>query len=202
MKARRSAQMAKLALVTVSFVLVGCSRAGASPAISDAVLSAAPAEPSATVVPSIEPSATVVPSIKPSVGGPPSASPVAEPPMAEPPAASIIVEGGDPVVGQLGTFTWENSGSDAPWLDGSPIHVGAGEQLTLTLARPVDIGEWRVSRVTPGNRNGIGAVGMNEGSRGPIKFQAPPPGRWSVEVHVSFAGNRGTALYFWLIAVD
>ena len=188
--------MAKLALVTVSLVLVGCSRAGASPAISDAVLSAAPAEPSATVLPSIEPS------IEPSVGGPPSDSPVAEPPMAEPPAASIIVEGGDPVVGQLGTFTWENSGSDAPWLDGSPIHVGAGEQLTLTLARPVDIGEWRVSRVTPGNRNGIGAVGMDEGSRGPVKFQAPPPGRWSVEVHVSFAGDRGTALYFWLIAVD
>lgn len=122
--------------------------------------------------------------------------------MAEPPAASIIVEGGDPVVGQLGTFTWENSGSDAPWLDGSPIHVGAGEQLTLTLARPVDIGEWRVSRVTPGNRSGIGAVGMDEGSRGPVKFQAPPAGRWSVAVRVRFAGDRGTALYFWLIAVD
>ena len=48
----------------------------------------------------------------------------------------------------------------------------------------------------------IGAVGVDEGSRGPVKFQAPPPGRWSVEVRVRFAGDRGTALYFWLIAVD
>lgn len=122
--------------------------------------------------------------------------------MPEPPAASIAVEGGDPIVGQLGTFTWENGGSDAPWLNGSPIHVGAGEQLTLTLAVPVDIGEWRVSRVEPGNRDGMGAVGMGEGSGDPVTFRAPPSGSWSVEVRVSFADALGSALYFWLIEVD
>ena len=30
----------------------------------------------------------------------------------EPPAASLPVEGGDPVVGDLGSFTWMNGGSD------------------------------------------------------------------------------------------
>lgn len=122
--------------------------------------------------------------------------------MAEPPAASIAVDGGDPVVGQLGTFTWENGGSDAPWLNGSPIHVGGGERLFMTLAEPVGIGEWTVSRVLPGNRDGIGAVHMVEGLAGPVVFDSPPAGSWSVEVHVRFADNLGTALYFWLMEVD
>lgn len=197
MTALRSARRAVPVLVSVGLLLGACSRPGASPANSDAVRTATPAEPSATALPPIEPSIEV-----PSLEASPLESHVAEPPMAEPPAASIAVEGGDPVVGQLGTFTWENSGSDSPGLDGSSIHVAAGEQLTLTLAAPVGIGEWRVSRVLPGNRDGIGAVGMDEGSGEPVIFQAPPPGIWSVEVRVRFADDRGTALYYWLMEVD
>ena len=53
----------------------------------------------------------------------------------EPPAASLAVEGGDPVTGQLGTFTWGDGGSDSPWLPGAPIAVGTGEQLTVTDRR-------------------------------------------------------------------
>lgn len=189
-----SARLVTLALVSVSLLCAGCSRAGASPAISDAAPAATTAEPSATASLSV----TALPSIE----VPPSESPIAEPPMAEPPAASIAVDGGDPVVGQLGTFTWDNSGSDAPWLNGSPIHVGTGEQLTLTLATPVGIGAWSVSRVPPGNRDGIGAVGMDHGSGEPVTFEAPPDGSWSVEVSARFAGERGTASYFWMIQVD
>lgn len=122
--------------------------------------------------------------------------------MAEPPAASIRVEGGDPVIGQLGTFTWKNGGSDAPWLDGSPIHVGSGERLVLTLEEPIPVGAWRVDRVSPGNRDGFGAVPMAQGTGSPITFVAPPRGLWSVEVNVRYAVNDGTALYFWLIEVD
>ena len=122
--------------------------------------------------------------------------------MPEPPAASLSVDGGDPVVGQLGTFTWLNGGSDAPWLDGSPIHVGAGETLSVDLAEAFAIGAWRVSRVVPGNRDGVGAMPMDQGSGEPISFNAPPPGSWSVEVSVRFAANDGTALYFWLVEVE
>ena len=53
---------------------------------------------------------------------------------AEPPAAALAVEGGDPVTGQLGTFTWGDGGSDSPWLPGAPIAVGTGEQLTVSIA--------------------------------------------------------------------
>jgi hypothetical protein len=122
--------------------------------------------------------------------------------MAEPPAASIAVEGGDPAVAQLGTFTWKNGGSDSPWLDGSLIRVGAGEQLFMTLEEPIALDEWTVSRVSPGNRDGIGAVRIAEGRGGLVTFPAPPIGSWSVQVRVRFAANLGTALYYWLIEVD
>lgn len=179
--------------ILTAVLLAACSAPGANPSsTTSASPSADPPEPSLGVVPSVSPSPQSSP-VKP---------PTPEPPMPEPPAASLSVDGGDPVVGQLGTFTWENGGSDAPWLDGSPIHVGAGEQLTLTLAAPAGIGDWRVSRVVPGNRDGIGAAAMAEGSGEPLTFEAPPPGTWSVEVSVAFTENRGSALYFWLIEVD
>jgi hypothetical protein len=129
-------------------------------------------------------------------------APTPEPPIQEPPAASIAVEGGDPVVGQLGSFGWKNAGSDAPWLDGNPIHVGEGERLVLSLAEPVAIDTWQVSRVPPGDRDGFRSIGMAEGSGEPVTFVAPPSGTWSVSVSVLFSDNLGGAAYYWLIDVD
>lgn len=122
--------------------------------------------------------------------------------MAEPPAASISVEGGDPVVGETGSFTWQNNGSDAPWLDGSPIHVGSGERLTLTLAEPVAIENWTASRVPAAILDGATPVGLGEGTVGLVTFVGPPGGSWSVKVSVWFADNLGSAAYYWLIEVD
>ena len=186
-----SARLVALALVSVSLLCAGCSRPGASPAISEAAPTSATAEPSATAPPSIEPSMEATP----------SELVVTEPPMAEPPRASVSVEGGDPVVGELGSFTWDNSGSDGPWLLGSPIHIGRGERLTLTLADPVEVVIWTVSRA-PAGANGSGVVGMAQGSSEPVTFAAPPPGLWSVSVVVWFADNLGSAAYYWLMEVD
>src|SRR5690242_17082689 len=70
-----------------------------------------------------------------------AASPSAEPSVAaEPPAASLSAEGGDPVVGELGSNTWHGAGSDSPWLQGSPIRVGASEPLTVTIAGAPAVG--------------------------------------------------------------
>lgn len=148
------------------------------------------------------PSVTIIPSPRVSVEPPTPEAPSPEAPMPQPPAASIAVDGGDPVVGELGSFAWENSGSDGPWLDGSPIHVGAGEELVFTLAEPVALETWMVSRVAPGNRDGTTATGMAEGSGEPVSFPAPPRGSWSVSVSVLFADNLGGAVYYWLIDVD
>jgi len=122
--------------------------------------------------------------------------------MPEPPAASLGVEGGDPVIGQLGSFSWQNSGSDGPWLDGNPIHVGSGEPLTLTLAEPVAIANWTARWKEPGYLSPSTPVGLGEGTGSPVAFAAPPKGTWSVSVSVWFADNLGSAVYYWLMEVD
>ncbi len=203
MKVNRCSRRLGVAVLSLSLVAGGCSRAGGSPAASDAT--AATAAPASTD--SAQPTATAEPSAIETRSGAspepvPTESSTPEPAMAEPPAASVAVEGGDPVVGQLGTFTWENGGSGAPWLNGSPIHVGSGERFALTLAGPLEIAEWSVSRVMPGNRDGTGALAMEAGSGWPVLFDAPPSGTWSVQVKVRFANDRGDALYYWMIDVD
>ena len=122
--------------------------------------------------------------------------------MAQPPAASIAVDGGDPVVGELGSFTWQNSGSDSPWLDGNPIHIGSGETLTVTFAETVAIETWTASRVDSTTLDGSIAVGLGEGTLDPVAFSGPPKGTWSVNVNVWFVDNVGSASYYWLVEVD
>jgi hypothetical protein len=138
----------------------------------------------------------------------------------EPPDASLAVEGGDPVAGQLGTFLWGDGGSDSPWLPGSPIAVGAGERLTVTIAG-VDVATWSAKRVPAGTTGGSGAtapiglgtggppiafdgatapIGLGTGGP-PIAFDAPENGSWSVQVTVDFDGGLGSATYYWLVTV-
>jgi hypothetical protein len=180
-----------LALVAMSLLFAGCGGAGAGTTGPDPSATAAPAPPS---------TADESPLVR-SPDVPPSGSPSGEPAIPEPPAASIGVEGGDPVVGELGSFGWQNSGSDSPWLPGSPIHVGSGERLTLSLAEPLALASWTAARVPADDRDGQ-SVGLGEGSGGPVAFDAPPPGTWSVQVTLWFAGNLGSAAWYWRIEVD
>lgn len=192
MTVHRSIRGSALALLMLAF-LAACSAPGTGTSLPP---------PEASPTATLEPTATVIPSIASPDEPPTPELTTPEPPIPEPPAASIAVEGGDAVVGQLGSFGWKNGGSDAPWLDGSPIHVGAGEQLVLTLAEPISIDAWQVSRVVPGRRDGMGSEGMAEGSGEPVTFGAPPSGSWSVSVNVWFADHLGSASYYWLIDVD
>jgi hypothetical protein len=144
---------------------------------------------------------TSSPSLEASPPPTPIAVPASDPARPEPPSATLSVEGGDPVVGQLGGYSWENTGSAAPWLPGSPIHVGLSEQLRLTLSLPVEIASWTASR-TPFESFGQGEVGIARGDGLPIQFPAPPAGTWSVGVQVAFSGNKGSASYYWAVEVD
>jgi hypothetical protein len=119
---------------------------------------------------------------------------------AEPPAAALSVEGGDPVTGQLGSFTWGDGGSDSPWLPGSPAVVGTGERVIVTVGGGVGISEWTAKRVPAGTTDGSGAIGLGGGDAA-IGFPAPGPGKWSVQVAVWFAGNLGSATYYWQLTV-
>jgi hypothetical protein len=128
------------------------------------------------------------------------ATAVASRPAAQPPSAVLAVEGGDPVAGQLGSYTWLDGGSDSPWLPGTPLSVGAREPVTVTIGDGVAVTEWSARRVPAGTANGSGAVSLGAGGP-PVTFAAPGPGTWSVRVTVRFASDIGEASYYWRLAV-
>jgi len=174
-----------LAAVVVAIVAGACATvpatvpASGTPAPSPAVTTPSMVAPT----PLTAPVSTIAPTVR-----------------SEPPAASISVEGGDPVVGQLGTFTWGNGGSDSPWLPGSPVAVGTGEHLTVTIADGAGMATWSARRVPAGTSDGSGAVGLGTGGP-PVSFEAPPVGSWSVQVAVDFDGGLGSATYYWHVTV-
>jgi hypothetical protein len=110
-------------------------------------------------------------------------------------------EGGDPVAGQLGSYTWGDGGSDSPWLPGSPITVGAGEPLTVVLADDAVVADWSAVRVAAGTTDGTGAVPLASAAGDPIGFPAPDAGRWSLQLQVRFPGGPESAAYYWLLDV-
>ena len=172
------------------------------------------------VILACRPAAT--PSERPPVAATPAGMPTATAASAEPPATSAVAtggpsptiagrdappdallaaEGGDPVAGQLGTYIWFEAGSDAPWLPGAPIAVGAGEPLTVSLVPDGDIRAW-AARYVPANAAGPdGATSLGEGAGRPA-FAAPGPGSWTVELFVEFAAGVGNAHYFWRLEVE
>jgi hypothetical protein len=119
---------------------------------------------------------------------------------AEPPAASLATEGGDPVVGQLGTYTWGETGSDAPWLPGAPIRAATGEPLAVTLEPDVVVAAWEARRVPSSADGPDGAIAVGSGIGAPA-MTAPEAGSWTLVVAIEFAGGAGTANYFWRLDV-
>ena len=181
---RRCPPETALAVMLVVFLVGSCAGSGASSTAAPTAASVAtPSSPLAA-----SPTATATPAT------------TGLPATAEPPAASLAVEGGEPVTGQLGSFLWADGGSDSPWLPGSPITVGTGERLTATIADGVGIATWSARRVAAGATDASSAVSLGTGGP-PITFGAPAPGSWSVQLTVDFDGGQGTASYYWLLTV-
>lgn len=173
-------------MLSVAFVLSACS-------------AAAPSRPAATGT-DLTVGSSAAPAAVPTPTGTSVPATLSPPSSGEPPAATLAVEGGDTVVGQLGSFTWGGGGSDSPWLPGAPIVIGPGEPLTVAVAGGVGVTEWTARRVPAGSTNGTGAVGLGTGGA-QITFPAPPSGTWSVQVAVRFAANLGSATYYWQVSV-
>ena len=104
------------------------------------------------------------------------------------------------MTGQLGSYVWHDRGSDSPWLPGSPLTVGAGEPLSMTLGDGASVASWRARMVPADQTDPEGATSLGEGT-GPPTFPAPGTGRWTVQVEVTFPDQAGTASYAWLLDV-
>lgn len=141
-------------------------------------------------------------------GGTGPSAPPAEPtpaaaatePAGGPPAAVLTAEGGDPVEGQLGTYTWRDGGSDAPWLPGASLTVGAGEPLRMTLRPATGITSWTV-RVVPADATGPAGSDAITSSIPVVLVSAPAAGAWTLQVEVAFVDDLGQAVYFWALDV-
>lgn len=173
--------LTRVALPILVLGLIGC----AAPRASSPV---AAAEPSASYVPapSSVPSATPAPSDD-GAG------------IATPPPARLNVDGGDPVPGQLGTYTWADGGSDSPWLPGAPITAGTGETLSVTLPPDVVLSGWSAVLAPAANTGGEGAIQVGSGPAA-MDVVAPAAGAWTLAVTIEF-GDLGRATYFWLLEI-
>ena len=154
------------------------------------------AVPTSPPSPSDPPAASALPSLAVTALPDPSAS---TDPLG-PPAALLSVEGGDPVTGQLGTYTWGDTGSDAPWLQGSPITVGTGEVLTMSFDRPADVERWE-ARLVPAGADGPGDGRTAGSGTGLPRLAAPAAGTMTLALEIAFADGQGRALYAWLLDV-
>ena len=182
---RQDRRLLAPAILGASLVLAAC-RAGTDPP-TPPVVSLGPTE--ASVAPSpVDPSPAT-----------PSAAATAVVP-AGPPSARLAADGGDPVTGQLGSYVWHDTGSDSPWLPGSPLTVGAGEPLVMTVDGGTSVASWRARMVPADHTDAVGATSLGEGA-GPPAFRAPGTGRWTVQVEVTFPNQAGSASYAWLLDV-
>ena len=180
--------------MAVAMLTAGCTAVPGSsldpdsPSPATSPIPVTPATPIATNTPepTLEPAMTPAPT----VAG-----------IDSPPEALLAVEGGDPVMGQLGTNTWKNGGSDAPWLRGAPITVGAGEPLTVTFLPGFDVASWRTRYVPAASDGQSGGASLGEGVGQPT-FPAPAAGSWTVDVTVTFHVENGRADYYWRLDVQ
>lgn len=116
-----------------------------------------------------------------------------------PPAAALAAEGGDAVLGQLGTYTWGDGGSSSPWLPGAPITVGAGEPLLVTFDPGITPTTWSARLAPPGAAGPAGAAPLADGTGLPT-LVAPTAGRYTLALEVVVAGV-GSAHYAWALEV-
>jgi hypothetical protein len=191
-----------LAIVMVATIVAACDSAGRSGSAGGSA--AAPTSPGPTAEPTgTTATATGTPteSVASSADPAPTGSAGSSTPASEPPPATLAADGGEPAIGQLGSYTWLDGGSDSPWLPGTPLTVGAGEPLTVTIGGGVAVADWSARRVTAGTTDGSGAVALGQAAGPPVTFAAPAAGTWSLEVTVRFADDLGLATYYWRLTV-
>ncbi len=156
--------------------LVPSDRATEAPAAtSSAVPSATPIAPASMAVPSTEPGAV-------------------------PPDAALLAAGADPVPGQLGSYVWRETGSDAPWLPGSPVTVESGRSLRFGLSFAVPVADWSARYAPPGEPSPDRPTGLANGAA-PLEVAPPPSGEWTVALGVTLGQGLGSATWYWRVRV-
>jgi hypothetical protein len=191
----------RLGIVAAAVFLAGCGSGGppasapaGSPAASAPESSASPGATEATV------SATLVPSATLRASATATVDPAA---FTTPPDALLAgaAATGGPAAGQLGTFTWGDEGSDAPWIVPSAgTVVEAGTAVDIAFEPPVAPESW-TARWAPVADGAPGDVAAATDGTGPASVTTPgDTGTWSLQVEARF-GEGHSAVWYWRIEV-
>ncbi|HEY3336149.1 MAG TPA: hypothetical protein VGK16_13035 [Candidatus Limnocylindrales bacterium] len=99
----------------------------------------------------------------------------------------------------LGSFTWDTTGTDAPWIvppDGS--RAAAGARLRVAFEPAASAVSW-TARWAPVTGSSAGDVASGLDGTGPVVIVAPDEaGTWSLQVEASFGPGRG-ATWYWRV---
>jgi hypothetical protein len=182
--------MARVASIAIGLLVVTAACSGTGPATASSAGGAPPATTS--TVPTDAP-ASAEPSAAPG-------SATVEPALIEPPVAELR-HGGVAADGALGSFSFRETGQAAPWLPGTAIALPAGAPLEIGLVPPVPVESWSAAVVPAADLDETAAVAMGGGT-GPIRFDGPASGSWSVMVAVRFADGQGSASYYWAVIAE
>jgi hypothetical protein len=160
-------------------------------------------------LPGVTASAAALASVTPSAAKPTttvaaaSAGPPASGTGAAPGLPSAALDGpvGNPVNGDLGTYTWDGFASEAPWVvAGPPLAAAPGSALWVSFGATAPL-DWRAAwaRVVGGVAGT--PVGAAYGAGGAAAIRAPgTAGAWSLRVTASFGAGRN-ATWYWRVAV-
>lgn len=185
---------ALLAAIVVAALVAGCGTSAPPRLGGPSVLPASPSPVAASG------------SAEAASASPRSADPAPVPTAAlsEPPEAMLSGETlpGEPAVGDLGSYTWGEEGSDAPWIvsdrgavakPGTPV----GVTFTPIVAPPA----WTV-RWAPISAGGAGEVASAAQGTGQVVFTVPDTaGPWSLQLDARFGTGHG-ATWYWRVDVE
>jgi len=119
-----------------------------------------------------------------------------------PPVATLVVRGGVPAAGLLGSYVWDGAGSDAPWLvPPASAAVRARGPYAVTVVPPLPVDRWEAAWARVDGDTAGDPAGAASGEAGPVSVPGPgAAGTWSLMVDARFAGGNHAA-WFWRIEV-
>jgi hypothetical protein len=115
-----------------------------------------------------------------------------------PPVATLVVGGGAPAAGALGSYVWDGAGSDAPWLvPPASVSLRARGPYAVTVVPPLPVDRWEAAWARVDGGAAGDPEGTVSGGAGPVSVPGPPAaGTWSLMVEIRFAGGNHAAWYW------
>ena len=112
------------------------------------------------------------------------------------------------ILGELGTYSMDGVGSDAPWLPFAAVpavEASSAEVLQIRFADGAAIGDVSAEFAAADDTRGAHPLGVPTGARADdgrsVSLGPLPAGRWVLEARVFRADGRGDGLTYWAITV-